>query len=278
MDIHRNGSHDLGDQPGACERHLFFSYIFWYSCIYIWWWYMMIYDDIWLLYFSCSPIFLWFSWGYDVCISCCLTSPLHRPKEMSESYGESPQEGRRQQLLGCPIPVSPVPHWHTGGRENQWSIMMIRVWQRMASLSWSMIDDGSWNWSLWISQSMIIHVDIHNGVNGDIHLYQHLWYSQNEWYHLYQHYCNGDIHNDQSWWWMLIKGDACQWWWRVMNGSTLQSSNMADWKIPDVNGHLSYFILSYPTYGKTIEQNEEFPSMPCLIATGHASKFGLLGM
>ena len=29
---------------------------------------------------------------------------------------------------------------------------------------------------------------------------------------------NGDIHNDQSWWWMLIKGDACQWWWRVMNG------------------------------------------------------------
>ena len=89
---------------------------------------------------------------------------------------------------------------------------------------------------------------------------------------------NGDIHNDQSWWWMLIKGDACQWWWRVMNGITLQSSNMADWKILDVNGHLSYSIISYPIYGKTIEQNEEFPSMPCLIATGHASKFGLLGI
>ena len=45
MDIHRNGSHDLGDQPGACERHLFFSYIYFDIHVYIYM--MMIYDDIW---------------------------------------------------------------------------------------------------------------------------------------------------------------------------------------------------------------------------------------
>ena len=48
---------------------------------------------------------------------------------------------------------------------------------------------------------------------------------------------------------------------------------MAHVKIPELNRHLSYPIVSYPipsypmvSYGKNIEQNEEFPSMPRLIA------------
>ena len=165
MDIHRNGSHDLGDQPGACSTY-FFSYIFWHSCIYIYdddiWWYMMIYD----YYISHIPPFFHDFHGDMMYVS---VVAWHRHSTVPRRWANPTVNlHRKDDDNNCWVAQSWSHRCHIDipGAER-------RVWQCMASLSWSMIDDGSWNWSLWISQSMIIHVDIHNGVNGDIHLYQH---------------------------------------------------------------------------------------------------------